>query len=394
VPAKKSKEWSAVGAARFAREARISTAKFLASAPLAQLWEVNKVINAYGYHHAHLGDHEAAMDMLLGNLGYQRPYPRGWEAIAGTLVTDEAHYLAEAELYVLTPHMCDVVTAAALTLTREDLQQLGEGDLPSPTGLVILPHPLLVRAVTGDLGDDRAYRWRTPAQIWPMSAGSHARRAVPAVGMSVYHDAHGPVQPDSFLKFAAQARAARTPLPPLILDAKRCLPFHFDLTDEQAEDHDEFSRRTRRLGQASRELEQAQGVDENRVTGEYTPGSEIDDTDDLFMPRFLFAFWRLCEQRIAVPEHTPVNHSAQVLADRAGVSPEVRIVRLRRAEQQPGEPGAGEREWKHRWTVRMHKVNQWYPSEGKHKVIYRGPYLKGPEGKPMLDGETVRGLVR
>jgi hypothetical protein len=43
--------------------------------------------------------------------------------------------------------MCDVATAAALTLNREDLQQLGEEDLPSPTGLVILPHPLLVRAV-------------------------------------------------------------------------------------------------------------------------------------------------------------------------------------------------------------------------------------------------------
>jgi hypothetical protein len=74
--------------------------------------------------------------------------------------------------------------------------------------------------------------------------------------------------------------------------------------------------------------------------------------------------------------------------------PQVRIVRLRRADQQSTEPAAGEREWKHRWTVRMHKVNQWYPSEGRHKVIYRGPYVKGPEGKPMLDGETVHGLVR
>ncbi len=42
----------------------------------------------------------------------------------------------------------------------------------------------------------------------------------------------------------------------------------------------------------------------------------------------------------------------------------------------------------------MHKVRQWYPSLGQHKVIYRGPYLKGPEDKPLLDGETVRGLTR
>ena len=212
--------------------------------------------------------------------------------------------------------------------------------------------------------------------------------------MSDYQDAHGPVQPDSFIEFAARARAAGSPLPPLILNAKRCLPFHFDLTDEQAADHDQFSRRIRHLGETSRDMGEDQGADENRVVGEYTPGSEIDDADDLFMARFLFAFWRLCEQRIAVTEHASINHSAQLLADRAGVPADVRIVRLRRAGQQQDEPASGSREWKHRWTVRMHKVNQWYPSEGRHKVLYRGPYIKGPEGKPMLDGATVRGLVR
>ncbi len=45
-------------------------------------------------------------------------------------------------------------------------------------------------------------------------------------------------------------------------------------------------------------------------------------------------------------------------------------------------------------VVRMHKVRQWYPSIQQHKVIYRGPYVKGPEDKPLLGGETVRGLVR
>ena len=33
----------------------------------------------------------------------------------------------------------------------------------------------------------------------------------------------------------------------------------------------------------------------------------------------------------------------------------------------------------HRWVVvRMHKVNQWYPSLGQHRVCFRGPYMKGP----------------
>jgi len=32
--------------------------------------------------------------------------------------------------------------------------------------------------------------------------------------------------------------------------------------------------------------------------------------------------------------------------------------------------------------VRMHKARQWYPSLQQHKVIYRGPYIKGPDDKP------------
>ena len=42
----------------------------------------------------------------------------------------------------------------------------------------------------------------------------------------------------------------------------------------------------------------------------------------------------------------------------------------------------------------MHKVNQWYPSLGQHRVLFRGPYVKGPADKPLLGGDVVRGLVR
>lgn len=81
------------------------------------------------------------------------------------------------------------------------------------------------------------------------------------------------------------------------------------------------------------------------------------------------------------------------MGERAGVDPDVRIVQLRHAENQLNTT-PGNREWKHRWVVRMHKVRQWYPSEQRHKIIYRGPYIKGPEDKPLLGGETVRALVR
>ena len=47
-----------------------------------------------------------------------------------------------------------------------------------------------------------------------------------------------------------------------------------------------------------------------------------------------------------------------------------------------------------RMLVRMHKVRHWYPTEQRHKIIYRGPYVKGPADKPLLGGEVVRSMTR
>ena len=60
-----------------------------------------------------------------------------------------------------------------------------------------------------------------------------------------------------------------------------------------------------------------------------------------------------------------------MLADRAGVTPEVRVVDLRAADRPAGADPNGSRDWHHRWVVRMHKVRQWYPSEQQHKILYR-----------------------
>ena len=70
---------------------------------------------------------------------------------------------------------------------------------------------------------------------------------------------------------------------------------------------------------AMREVAGNSGQDEDRVVGEYTPGAEINDGDDTFVVRFLYAFWRLCEQRIAGVEHIQVSHAAQLRAQRTGV---------------------------------------------------------------------------
>jgi hypothetical protein len=127
---------------------------------------------------------------------------------------------------------------------------------------------------------------------------------------------------------------------------------------------------------------------------EYRPGDEIHSVDDLFGIRFLYAFWRLCAQDITNLDTMPAGHNAQVLAQRAGVSAEVRVATIRPTSRTTSEGTAPSRDWQHRWVVRMHKARQWYPSEQRHKIIYRGPYIKGPADKPILGGDVVRNLAR
>jgi hypothetical protein len=389
------KAWTLTGAARAAREARISTVRHLRTAAIARTWQMGALASAYQIQLGLMGDPARARAWLFGAMGYRPPFPADLEAAAEMVVADEAYYLAETELYVLTPQMCAVTVAAAQTLTLKDLELVSDDDLPGMTGLVVLPHPLIVKGMTGGIGDDRAYTWRYPSQIQVSTGGRLRRHAQPAVRMSAYCDTYGPVRPDSFAALAGRARAQGTPLPPLFLDGIRCWPLRYTPTPGQVRDLEEYAAIARRAGDDAREIAAASGLDEGRIVGEYRPGQEIEDHDDTFMPRFLYAFWRLCEQRIAVAERPEPNHSARVAAARAGVSPEVRVIALRRVERARStgsEPGSYD--WHHHWVVRVHKVQQWYPSNGQHKLLFRGPFIKGDLDKPLLDGETVRGLVR
>jgi hypothetical protein len=299
---------------------------------------------------------------------------------------------ADADLYVLTPQMLDVVIAAAQSLTFADLGLLREDDLPSPSGTVILPRPLVTRYQSGTLYRDVAFSWRSPSQV-PLPGGMGFRRAeLPAVRMSEYTTA-----PRSNRSFMQAAREQRVALPPMLLEVVWSLPLHPD-TPGQAHDYDLLADALRRLNTAywQEEARNRKATDQGWTAGEYASGAVLDeDQDGTLGSRFLYAFWRLCEQQIGAVQPAPAGHSAQVTAARAGVNPDVRVVALRRAGPS-GRPAAqtGPHQWHHHWVVRMHKVRQWYPGLQQHKVIYRGPFVKGDMAKPLLGGEVVRGLVR
>jgi hypothetical protein len=93
-------------------------------------------------------------------------------------------------------------------------------------------------------------------------------------------------------------------------------------------------------------------------------------------------------------KHGMPRHQRRQL-QREGERPErvaetISVVKLRRAAKPQAKPTTtpGEHpgiEYKHQWWVSHHYRAQWYPSEQAHRVIWIAPYLKGPEGAPILE---------
>ena len=384
--------WSLGAAARAARQARISAVRYMREAALEREWQAAVLSDGHQARAAHSDNPDGARALLFATMGYRPPYPDRWDQASAIVLADEARYLTDADLYVLTPQMLDVVIAAAQSLTFADLALLREDDLPSPSGAVILPRPLITRHPSGSLLQETAFTWRSPSQV-PLPGGmGFGRAGLPAVRMSGYTTAARPSR-----GFMHAARAQRVALPPMLLEVVGSLPLHPD-TPGQAHDFDHLAAALRGLNAAywQDEARNREAAKLDQATGEYASGAILDqDQDGTLGSRFLYAFWRLCEQQIGTVQAAPARHSAQVTAARAGVNPDVRVVALRRAGPSGRSAAeAGPHQWLHHWVVRMHKVRQWYPSLQQHKVIYRGPFVKGDMTKPLLAGEVVRGLVK
>lgn len=108
---------------------------------------------------------------------------------------------------------------------------------------------------------------------------------------------------------------------------------------------------------------------------------------------------RLCAQKLVVDTVMDATRKPRRRAQRAAASKEpgkVRVVTLRKEsrplpEDHVPEPG----NWSHRWIVKPHWRNQWYPSLGVHRQILVGPYVKGPETLPLkLPKDRGFALVR
>lgn len=129
-----------------------------------------------------------------------------------------------------------------------------------------------------------------------------------------------------------------------------------------------------------------------------------DSSDPTFQTeRLAFAKW-VCAASMFIEQHvliaTRVNFPRQIvrMAQRENRAlPTCHVVTLRRFDTS----GIGESdsdglvEWSHRWLVRGHWRNQFFPKLGSHAPIWIHPHVKGPEDKPFREPlQTVYAVRR
>lgn len=128
---------------------------------------------------------------------------------------------------------------------------------------------------------------------------------------------------------------------------------------------------------------------------------DLSDTDpgDVALLRLIQATWLLMGQTLATSERVAADRASRRRIQRMDrdYGTEVRLIRLRRARTERGTDPAersGTREYQHRWVVRGHWRDQWYPSRNAHKPLWISPYIAGPGDAPLIGGEKVLVLAR
>jgi hypothetical protein len=108
------KQWTAAGAARFAREARAQTVLHLAKARTPVRWQVYGLSAGFDLWRRMCGSRRLAAEVLLGPIGYPPPYAGSIDDYAQQITRDCATATAAASLFVVSPTMHDVVAAASV----------------------------------------------------------------------------------------------------------------------------------------------------------------------------------------------------------------------------------------------------------------------------------------
>lgn len=114
-----------------------------------------------------------------------------------------------------------------------------------------------------------------------------------------------------------------------------------------------------------------------------------------FWLRHMSAFWLFIQQEI--PRLDQIRARRQIARHALRDAPTLHVATLttlRRREASVLEPRPTDVDWSHRWLVSGHWRNQYFPSTGEHHPLWIAPYVKGPEGLPLVPKERAFLVVR
>jgi hypothetical protein len=112
--------------------------------------------------------------------------------------------------------------------------------------------------------------------------------------------------------------------------------------------------------------------------------------------RQALALFMLMDQTVTDKDAQPVTRASTKRAVRAGITPSVTVVDLRRHanSRQPGETLV---EWTRRWPVSGHWRRQPYKAPDGSTIVRKiwiAPYIKGPLDKPIVTSDKVYRITR
>lgn len=141
-----------------------------------------------------------------------------------------------------------------------------------------------------------------------------------------------------------------------------------------------FDKRMRELGQDPNNYADKRGV---------VGGDLVAPADLLLKAAFL-----LMQQDVVLKSRTVsvTDKKKRAQLKKAGCSGNhmrTRVISIRRHDSGAARKGTSNREYIHRWVVKGHWRNQWYPSRKMHRPVWVAPYMKGPDDAPLLAGEKV-----
>jgi hypothetical protein len=296
-----TREWDPIVAARCALRDRAATTLLLENNHYAAAYfaaATDRVFQRAMWHHIRLGLsparawHETAA-WMMGEAGYSGPWSHDTQLIADYGVWEleqQLSLLRNGELCVISPTAHTAVVAAALTLDVPDLLTLDrETDVPLPSGLVVMPEPVVILSRNADLGDLRVLGWDFSTMYG--AAGEEYR----AVGISGMLRTDGPTQTPAWREFLAEAKADGYQMPPWFPAGTNGM--RADASSRSTASHAAAVARADARHALHRDVGELIRADLGPVPEPAQwSGKPIEDPYNNFTDRYLFAFWRLLAQ--------------------------------------------------------------------------------------------------